>query len=383
MKFYGLDICPNNKCGLCNQLYSIVAGVKYCIFNNINIMFINKFLKSINTNNYCNINEIIDIDLLNTFLQNYQVYIVDYNNFNFYIENVLVTSFDNSLSIDITNYINTNFYEKNNFIIPKNVNLFNNLNLAQYLKNDSDNENINIINLYEEEIKYIKIQYKLNNGYFSEKYILINNKLVENINYNFTNINFEGNFRYEQDELFFNILRNINFNTNIINKSKEIYNELILKNINTNINIDTNIINVIHLRIEEDALEHFYKSLNLEKETYKNMLIQKYINLIKKYLNKNDKILVLTYSINNEVIDFLKENNYNYIINENKETNREISAIIDLLLGEYCNNYYICVWESSFSYTLFSKINKKREIKALQIELNNLNKNEEYVRLKY
>jgi len=377
MKFYSLDICPNNKCGLCNQLYSIVAGVKYCIFNNINIMFINKFLKSINTNNYCNINEIIDIDLLNTFLQKYQVYIVDYNNFNFYIENALLTSFDNTLSIDITNYINTSFYKNNNFIIPKNVNLFNNLNLAQYLKNDSDNENINKINLYEEEVKYIIIKYKLNNGYFTEKYILINNKLIENINYNFSNINFEGNFRYEQDELFFNILRNINFNTNIINKSKEIYNELILKNINTNI------INVIHLRIEEDALEHFYKSLDLEKEIYKNMLIQKYINLIKKHLNKNDKILVLTYSINNEVIDFLKENNYNYIINENKETNREISAIIDLLLGEYCNNYYICVWESSFSYTLFSKINKKRGIKALQIELNNLNKNEEYVRLKY
>ena len=372
MKFYNLDICPNNKCGLCNQLYSIVAGIKYCIFNNINIIFIKNFLKSINTNNYCSIDEIIDLNLLNTFLQKYQVYITCYNNFIFYIEDVLLTSFDNSLSMNITNHINEKFYTKNNFTILKNINLFDNLNIEQYFNNNE------YIKLYEEEIKYITINYKLNNGYFSEKYILINNKLVENIEYNFTNLVFEENFNYKQDELFFNILRNINFNTNIINKSKEIYNELIL-NKNININTHSNIFNVIHLRIEDDAIEHYSKIVNLEKELYKNKLIQKYIGIIEKYLNKNDNNLILSYSTNNLVIDYLKENNYNFIINKNKETNRELSAILDLLLGEFCNNYYICIFESSFSYTLLSRINKNPNIKTIQIEFNNLDKKEDCI----
>jgi len=372
MKFYNLDICPNNKCGLCNQLYSIVAGIKYCIFNNINIIFIKNFLKSINTNNYCSIDEIIDLNLLNTFLQKYQVYITCYNNFIFYIEDVLLTSFDNSLSMNITNHINEKFYTKNNFTILKNINLFDNLNIEQYFNNNE------YIKLYEEEIKYITINYKLNNGYFSEKYILINNKLVENIEYNFTNLVFEENFNYKQDELFFNILRNINFNTKIINKSKEIYNELIL-NKNININTHSNIFNVIHLRIEDDAIEHYSKIVNLEKELYKNKLIQKYIGIIEKYLNKNDNNLILSYSTNNLVIDYLKENNYNFIINKNKETNRELSAILDLLLGEFCNNYYICIFESSFSYTLLSRINKNPNIKTIQIEFNNLDKKEDCI----
>ena len=47
---------------------------------------VNKFLKSINTNRYCNIGDIIDLQNLNLFLKKYNVFIVDYNNFKFTLD---------------------------------------------------------------------------------------------------------------------------------------------------------------------------------------------------------------------------------------------------------------------------------------------------------
>lgn len=292
MSIYFLDICPTNKCGLCNQLYSIIAGIKYCIENKFETMVIKQFLKSIDSNNYCDISDIININKYNNCLRsnNIDVLLVDYSKF---------------------------------------VSL-------------SDNKNPK----------------------------------------------FQSNFKYQQDDLFFNLLRNIPFSTKLIDNFLTNNNQIftLSNNINNtnntnNNNINNININTIHLRIEDDVLTHYESRLNIDKELLRIIVENKYVSLIEKYFNKDDLIIILTYSLNNSVIDFLNNNGYKYIINEKKSNDREISAIYDLMLGEYCNNYYICVWESSYSYTLFSRINKKNSVKAIQIYYEDLDKREDFVSL--
>lgn len=354
MKFYALDICPNKTSGLCNQLYSIAAGIKFCIKNNINIMFINKFLRSINTDNYSNISEIINLDKFNEYLKQYNIFIVDFNNFNLSIEDAELT--DNINVKNIKSMIINSYYKKNSFYIKKNSKFY-------------------LINSNEKQI-YLKIKYNLNNKLFCEKYLIEHNELVKNIDYDFDSLHFEGNFKYTQDELFFNILRNLTFSDTILHNSS-------IKNNNLLNNKKTNKINTIHLRIEDDVIKHYSNMLNIDPETLKNIVENKYIDIINTF-DKSDLIILLSYSKNNKVIDHLKSNGYNYVIDNDKDKDREISAIYDLLLGENCNNHYVCVWESSYSYTLFSRINKKNNVKnAIQIYYENLARPPDSVRLMF
>jgi hypothetical protein len=249
-----------------------------------------------------------------------------------------------------------NYYKNNSVIIP--------IHSTFYL-NDSN-----------VKPSHLTIKYNLNNGFFYEQYPIDDNKLIENVNVMFDNLKFEGNFCYVQDEMFFDVLRNIPFNKTIINSSQHIINHLIHKN-------STNVFNVVHLRIEDDAIEHFYAKCNVSKSLLKSIVETKYIKIIKDFFNKDDIIILLTYDMDNAVIKYLKTHHYKFIINDKKDKDREISAINDMLLGEYCNNYYICVWESSFSYTLLSRINKKPNVKTIQISYEKLQNEPEFVSLRY
>jgi hypothetical protein len=345
MIIYALDICPNKTSGLCNQLYSIAAGIKYCIINKINIMFINKFLKSINSEKYCNISEIFDLYKFNMFLQKYNLFILDYNNFDFNIEDAFIHDDNNNVQ-NIKNIIIDSYYQNKSIKIEKGTRF--------YLKNSK------------EKNLYLTIKYGFDNGVYTDTYIINDNELSFDIYYDFSLLKFEKNFSYTQDEVFFDILRNIPFCSSIINQSKIKVSKLLNNKI-------TSKINTIHLRIEDDVIKHFSIILNMNKDILKNIIENKFIDIIKT-LNKSDLIILLTYSKKNNVIDYLKNNGYNFVIDEDKHEDREISAIYDLLLGENCNNYYICVWESSYSYTLLSRINKKENVKSIQIYYEHLNK---------
>jgi len=352
MKVYALDVCPKNTCGLSNQLYSIVAGIQYCIRNKIHIMFINKFLRSIHSNHYSNISEIIDLNVFNNFASKYNVFIIDYHNFKFTIEEAIVSGTNSSK--DVKDDIVTNYYKNNSVIIPMH---------STFYVNDNN-----------VKPSHLTIKYNLNNGFFYEQYAIDDNKLMQHINLHFDHLHFEGNFRYVQDEMFFDVLRNIPFNKTIIHSSQHIINDLIQNN-------STNVFNVIHLRIEDDAIEHFYAKCNVTKSLLKSMVETKYIKIIKDFFNKDDTIILLTYDLDNAVIHYLKTHHYKFIINDKKDKDREMSAIHDILLGEYCNNYYVCVWESSFSYALLSRINKKPNVKTIQIRYENLQNEPEFISL--
>jgi hypothetical protein len=248
----------------------------------------------------------------------------------------------------------TNYYKNNSVIIPMH---------STFHVNDSN-----------AKPSHLTIKYNLNNGFFYEQYPIDDNKLMQHINLHFDHLHFEGNFCYVQDEMFFDVLRNIPFNKTIIHSSQHIINHLIHKNA-------TNVFNVIHLRIEDDAIEHFYAKCNVTKSLLKSMVETKYIKIIKDFFNKDDIIILLTYDLDNAVIHYLKTHHYKFIINDKKDKDREMSAIHDILLGEYCNNYYVCVWESSFSYALLSRINKKPNVKTIQIRYENLQNEPEFISL--
>ena len=72
----------------------------------------------------------------------------------------------------------------------------------------------------------------------------------------------------------------------------------------------------------------------------------------------SDLTVILTNDINNDVIKFLLDNNYKIVTTEKIYKDREFNAIIDLEVGNICNNVYLFVYESSFSYFLMKKLKK-------------------------
>lgn len=268
-KIFFLKIYNTNS-GLCNQLYSLITGICECIKEGKKLIFVNDFLKSINSNNICPIEEIIDIENINIFLLKYNIRLVD------------------------KNYINA--------------------------------EGIS----------------------------------VNNINFkNILNWDILDNYK----ELFINFLKELKFS----NKINEVFNLQTNKHIN---NSNYSKINVIHLRIENDAIKHWSKINNLEYFDYKDILIKKYIEYIEKYMDKNDFIFILTSDIDNNVINYLIENNYNYKVTEKQFYNeRELNAIIDFLAGKLCNNIYIGCGNSTFTQCIIKCIDN---VKNILFDLDNI-----------
>jgi len=110
--------------------------------------------------------------------------------------------------------------------------------------------------------------------------------------------------------------------------------------------------------LEEDAMTAFSLSNNIPKDTYKNLIENKYIEIIKSTISSNDLIIVLSNNYENKVIEFLSKNNYNFVISRKMYFHRENNAIHDLLFYRYCNHKFIGVYESSFSYSIMYNIFK-------------------------
>ena len=330
MKFNAIDICPKLDSGLCNQLYSLVTCICDCINNDVNILFINKFYKSINTSNYCNVDQVININKFNYYLAQHKIYIVDSKNFTFNIDYAYVI--DNNIKIlDVTEELKT-FVINNEVIISNDKKIFK--------------------SKLEENKEYIlTIKYSLNNGYFEENCPIKNNKLITDIDYNFNHLNFNiYSVVGLKDKFFWDILQNIEFCDDFIEKADNMKNTIKKLNYNK--------INCIHLRLEDDFIKHYSEKLQMDENEIKEKLEKYYINAIKKTILPSDLTIILTNDMNNNVVKFLLENNYNIIRSEKIYKDREFNAIIDLELGILCNNVYLFVYESSFSYFLMQKIKR-------------------------
>ena len=353
MKSYFLDISPQNSCGFCNQIYAILYTCGYAIRNNIQFIFLGKFLKEINTSNYCNISEIINLDEINNFLKNYNIALIDYHNFSFDITEAKYGV--GNTSFEITTEMKKRIQNKK-FFISKNINLHILFGEPSIFFKDKF-----FISVNNKDIKF-HIKYTINNITFQEIYEQESGYLKTDICYDFENAVFKPSLKISNDCTLFSIdfLRNIRFNNKIILKAKEYIESIMSKS-------KTNNINCIHLRLEDDAIQHWSKENNMDSVKFKNIIEDKYIEKIKKHINKTDITIILSNNYDNNVVQFLKDNNYNYILTKKMDDNREIAAIYDLLIGQYCNNVYIFINESSFSYTLLFRIYKRDKLKPIEL----------------
>ena len=369
--FLFIDIFLNNTSGMCNQLYSIAYACCHSINNNLpettKVIFIGKYLMAVNSNKFCDIGEIIDLNASNIFLKKYNIILFDIFNFDFKICQIKYGL--NNYSFDITSEIVKESLNNNVFKIGKDINL-NNIKGEpfEYYKKTF------FIPFDKNQSKKLYITYSINDIIFNEILNESSGYLKNDFLIDFTQekkicqIHNDGSF------IFSDILRNIVFNNNYVEKA----NEFIKTNININNNINNNEkINCIHLRLEDDAIEHWSKSNKMDCKTYKKVLEDKYIQFIQKYIDKNIPTIILAHNYDNNIIKYLTENNYTFIITHKFHPDRDVSAIIDLHIGQICNNICICVFESTFSFALVTRAYKKSELKNYLICFTDINNNNE------
>ena len=96
-------------------------------------------------------------------------------------------------------------------------------------------------------------------------------------------------------------------------------------------------ISVIHLRNENDAIKHWSRMNRVNESLFQNMINDKYIHLIKKYIPIDSCIFILTSrSINNPVINQLYNLHYKNIhLLEKKSPYREWNAAEDICMAEH------------------------------------------------
>jgi hypothetical protein len=159
---------------------------------------------------------------------------------------------------------------------------------------------------------------------------------------------YQGKWRTDKNAQIFNdVLYHLVFHSSLQKKADELFAKIYQT-------YKTNKIHVAHLRIEEDAVQHWAKDNHMYPELFRSLLYRKYIDMIRKEVPQNEPLLILTYDTNNPVIDFLKQHNYTFFfLEKNKEFGREINGIIDILVSQKCNGKFFGVSASTFSQTVF------------------------------
>jgi hypothetical protein len=165
---------------------------------------------------------------------------------------------------------------------------------------------------------------------------------------------------------FYFIYNNIPFHSNYYNLANNLISEITQK-LGDDIKI-----NVIHLRIEDDALNHWSKMNNMNPFLYKKILVRKYLYFISKYINKYAFTILLSYNKKNIITNFLNKNGYYYFTKKSDfSSGRECNALIDLLLARKMNNFFIGAAGSTFSHFINNSVNFKKSILIDIININN------------
>ena len=326
--------------GFTNQIFALITGLMIAHNHNHEIVIVDDFLNDFNKSKYTPINNIFDIQKLNTFLKNYNIIVIDKNNINFEILSAIYGY--EIMNVDLTEFMKQQYIDTNKLFIKN------------HTYNDIQGDPC------PGQTKTFNIKYKINEYCVEERY---------NENSDFV-IDFDGPYNLTfgwinsyNDNMFEKILTNIEYHEDFVKNSEDIHGK----------------INVIHLRVEDDAITHWSKGNNMSKPEFQRLLEEKYIEIIRRYIYKNDETIILSSSLNNGVIDFLNEHKYNYRFTEKKYDDREKNAIIDFLVSKNCNNIFIGNFNmktlngSTFSYYISKMI--KCKVKIL-IDLSNIHDEE-------
>ena len=187
------------------------------------------------------------------------------------------------------------------------------------------------------------------------------NEIIENKEYSYT-------FGWINDinkELFEDILMHIRFHSDFVEKANSFINKIGSKKTN-----------VIHLRVEDDAITHWSRINHMLENEFRDFIENKYIELIKRHIDKTDDTIILSSSSKNGVIGFLEREGYSYRFTEKHFVGREKNAIVDLLISKCCNNIFIGNFNpvklngSSFSYFISKSLDN--DVKRIMIDLDRI-----------
>lgn len=336
--------------GFTNQIISFIYSIIHAIKYNHPVIFIDNFLNDSTKTDCTPISQIINIVILNEFLiKTYGIILVDKEYSKFGIFRVRYGSSNND-AIDITDEIKESFLFKDRLFISKYVD-FNKIRgdpsfgkrkniILQYSITTQDNEYVVKDEFAETLTEDIVVD-------------------ISNSEYIYRFISLKDIYMTNYSHIFEDVLNQIQYSTTFSNYALKTACKL----------INTNKTNVIHLRVEPDAIIHWGGINGMDYNAFQLKLESKYIELIQKYMNKDDGILILSNSSVNGVFDFLIRNNYQVLLSDKYFEDREKNAIVDLLVSKNCNNIFLgCInnriWNgSSFSYYI-SKILDKNVIKV-------------------
>jgi hypothetical protein len=351
---------------LCNQLYFIAHALTNAISLHKEIFIVNSFYTDIDTHDNCPISFILDLYKTNLFLDKYNIKIIDTYNLTFKIVSIKIGEHKNTVDITskIMNLQNKDLLKNKLFYISKDINLI-----------ELTGEPLSNVNIE----KKVYIEYEICGYIFQNEYAVKNGFLTNDIHMNMNSKFLKyDNYEYfntvdKNNDIFNDILQNIQFHSKYIYRSQ---------NIIKNINNCSDKINVIHLRIEHDAIEHWSKMNDISVVSFKRKLEDKYIYFIQKYIQPSDLLFILSYETDNNIIQFLKQNKYNIYINKKyNDQGREINALQDMCIGEYCNNVFIGPTLSSmFSNILHLRLKLKDNIKMITFNMEKINDEENYIK---
>lgn len=323
----------NDKSGFTNQIFALVNSIMNAIQRGNNIIVLDSFQRDyIDCNNKIPCKNIFNLDETNKYLKKYDITLICKTDFNYNLNAVLYGVGENI--IDLTDYVST-------IIFPGGYNEIGGDPFTGVIKELFINYTIN-------DIEYSDI--------YHEYYPY--NIWVKGIpDYEYT---FKW-FNKESKPIFDEIMKNIKYNQTIDNYS------FIPVYSNTKIN-------VIHLRLENDAIKHWSNQNNVEENDFKTYLENNYIKLVKEYIDPTFKTIIVG-DKNNKVVDFLKNNNYDYIYYDLNFNGREINAIYDLIQSSQCNQTFISNFNydnlngSTFSYYISLLSNPKT---IISIDMDNI-----------
>jgi hypothetical protein len=136
---------------------------------------------------------------------------------------------------------------------------------------------------------------------------------------------------------------------------------------------------VLHLRNELDALVSWSIQNKMSVIHFEKSLNQKYIDLVEKYISKENNILLVLTSrrINNPVIEYLEKTGYWILFNIYENIGRERMAISDLVYASnLCNSILISSGGSTYSVLLDARLQHNIHI---SFNINNIHEQEKCI----
>jgi hypothetical protein len=101
---------------------------------------------------------------------------------------------------------------------------------------------------------------------------------------------------------------------------------------------------VIHLRNENDAIAHWSSLIGMGQQCFQEKLHDAYKEKIKQHIHKENLTIVLTaFKDNNPIVVWMEQEGYKVDLfrADNWETDRELSAVYDLVLATHCQDLFI------------------------------------------